>query len=139
MHSPIHLLASLFSQYGSNLTEAGDIFLMMAKIMNNVVDQPQPQTPSDSIDTDTLQASLSIICDTPDDPMDVGQSDPTPGKAMWLSQADREAAGLDSTPPHATKEQLLRDSEKRSKGNHDRPSRRLMLEAAMAADTAVVD
>jgi hypothetical protein len=123
MHSPVQLPASVFSQYGSNLTEAGDIFPMMAKIMNNAVEQPQPQTPSDSIDTDTLQASLSIICDTPDDPMDAGQSDPTSGKVMRMSQADREAAGLDSTPPQASKEQLLRDSEKRSKSNHDRPSR----------------
>jgi hypothetical protein len=92
MHSPVQLPASVFSQYGSNLTESGDIFPMMAKILNNVVDQPQPQTPSNSIDTGTLQASLSIICDTPDDPMDVGKGDPTPGKAMRMSQADREAA-----------------------------------------------
>jgi hypothetical protein len=40
--SPIKLPSSAFSQYGSNLTEAGDIFPMMAKIMNKAVEQPQP-------------------------------------------------------------------------------------------------
>jgi hypothetical protein len=112
---------------------------MMAKIMNNAVEQPQPRTPSRSLDTHPPQASLSLICDTPEDPKDAGQSDPTPGKAMSLSQADREEVGLESPPLLASKEQLLRDSEKRSKSNHDRPSWRLMLEATLVADAAVVD
>jgi hypothetical protein len=60
-------------------------------------------------------------------------------KAIRLSQEDREAAGLGSPSPQASKEQLLCDSEKRSKSNHDRPSRRLMLEATMAVDASVVD
>lgn len=38
----------------------------------------------------------------------------------------------------ASKEELLRDSERRSKSNHDRPLRRLMLEAALSADITVV-
>jgi hypothetical protein len=133
----VQLPASDFSQYGTNLTETGDIFPLMAKIMHNTVEQPLPQTPSDSVDTDTLHASFSIIYDTPEDPLDAGQSDPTPGKALPLSQADREAAGLASTLPQASKEQLSRDSEKMSKNNHDRPSRRLMMEAAEAAEKAL--
>ncbi|KAK1698474.1 hypothetical protein QYE76_015171 [Lolium multiflorum] len=71
--------------------------------------------------------------------MEAEQCEPTPGKALRMSQEDREAAGLGSPSPLAAKEQLLRDSEKRSKNNHDRPSRRLMLEMAQAADTTVVD
>ncbi|KAK1669324.1 hypothetical protein QYE76_057483 [Lolium multiflorum] len=129
---------SVFSQYGSNLTKDGDIFPMVAKIMNSAVAQPQPQTPPSSFDSDTQQASLSIIY-TPEDPMEADQCEPTPGKALRMSQEDRDAAGLGSPSPLASKEQLLRDSKKRSKNNHNRPSRRLMLEMAQAADTTVVD
>jgi hypothetical protein len=106
----------------------------MASIMHNAVGQPQ--TPPASSDSDPLQASLSIICDTPEDPKDSGQCDPTPGKAMCMSVEDREAAGLGSPSPQTSMEQ--RDSERRSKSNHDRPSRRLMLEAALVADSTVV-
>jgi hypothetical protein len=137
--SPVKLPSSAFSQYGSNLTEAGDIFPMMAKIMNIAVELPQPQTPSGSLDSEPPQASLSIICDSPEDPKDAGQSDPTPRKALRLSQADREEVGLESPSPQSSKEQLQRDSEKSSKNNHDRPPRRLMLEAALAANATVVD
>jgi hypothetical protein len=129
----------VFSQYGSNLTEGGNIFPMMAKIMNNAVEQPQPQTPSGSFDSDPLQTSLSIICDTPEDPEDAGHIDPMPGKAMQLSQANREEAGLVIPSPQVSKEQLLHNSEKRSKSNHDRPSRRMMLEAALVDQNSPVN
>ncbi|KAK1602998.1 hypothetical protein QYE76_048210 [Lolium multiflorum] len=138
-NSPVNLPASAFSQYGSNLTESGDIFPTMAKMLHSVAVQPQPQTPSGSLDSDPPQVSLSLICDTPEEPNDAGQSEPTPGKAIQLSHADRQEAGLASPDHRLTQEQVQRDSEKRSKSNHDRPSRRLMLEAAQVADCAVVD
>jgi hypothetical protein len=75
---------------------------MMATIMNNAVERSHPQTPPGSSDSDPLQASLSIICDTPEDPKDAGQSDPTPGKALRLSQEDREEVGLGSPSPQAS-------------------------------------
>lgn len=79
--STVKLPPSVFSQYGSNLTESGDIFPMVAKIMNQAVEQPQPQMPAGLSDTEPPQLSLSLICDTPDDPKNSGQSSPTPGQS----------------------------------------------------------
>ncbi|KAK1670007.1 hypothetical protein QYE76_058166 [Lolium multiflorum] len=42
--SNVQLPASVFSQYGTNLTETGDIFPMMAKIMHGAAERPLPQT-----------------------------------------------------------------------------------------------
>jgi hypothetical protein len=112
--------ASARSQYGSNLTPTGNIFPLVAQIIKSAK-LPPPIASDDS-----------LCVDLSEDPASDGHS-PTPGKALHLSEAEREEVGWTSPSQGASDQEYLRNSEQRSKLNHDRPSRKLMLEAASAA------
>jgi hypothetical protein len=121
------------SQYGTNLTPTGNIFPLVAKIIKSTISAtPSGQlSPDVSLSDDTLCANL-----TEDSPL-AGHTSPTPGKAKNLSDADRAEVGWSSPSSGALDQEYLHNSEQRSKLNHDRPSRKLMLEEAAAAANPV--
>jgi hypothetical protein len=105
------------------LTPTGNIFPLVAQIIKSA----KPPSPNVSTSDD------SLCVDLPEDPPSVGHVSPMPGKAFHLSEAEREEVGWSSPSQGASDQEYLRNSEQRSKLNHDRPSRKLMLEAAAAA------
>ncbi|KAK1616897.1 hypothetical protein QYE76_022414 [Lolium multiflorum] len=114
------------SQYGTNLTPTGNIFPLIAKVIqSSVACHLSPDAPS----------SVDSLCeDLPEDsPPPTVLTSPTPGKALNLSVEERAEVGWSSPASGASDQEYLRNSEQRSKRNHDRPSRKLMLEAAAAA------
>jgi hypothetical protein len=120
----ITLPATAFTQYGSNLTENGDIFPTVANIIKQVLISPPASSPRHS-DLEQLQLSTSLSEET-----DEGQSYLTPGKALALGVEDKNEIGWHSPASGESAASALRASERRSKSNNDRPSRKLMLEAA---------
>jgi hypothetical protein len=113
------------SQYGSNLTPSGNIFPLVAQIIKaSLPAHSKPKSPEASVGDSPLQLDL------PADPSAEERVSPTPGKALRLSDADREEVGWSSPPSASSDQEYRRNSERRSKSNHDRPSRKLMLEAA---------
>ncbi|KAK1692879.1 hypothetical protein QYE76_009576 [Lolium multiflorum] len=124
--------ASARSQYGSNLTPTGNIFPLVAQIIKASAPSTSKHQPPETSDSDLL-----LQLDLPESLTSEERVSPTPGKALRLSEEDREEVGW-VTPPSVTSDQeYRRNSERRSKSNHDRPSRRLMLEAAEAEATVV--
>jgi hypothetical protein len=123
----ITLPASAFSQYGSNLTAQGDIFPTMANMIKQVLASPPVSSPRCS-GLEQLQLSTSLS--TLNEETDEGQSYLTPGKALQLGAEDKKEIGWHSPASGESAASALRASERRSKSNHDRPSRKLMLEAA---------
>jgi hypothetical protein len=122
--------ASARSQYGSNLTPTGNIFPLVAQIIKSAL----LSAPASGLQSPTVSLSDDTLCeDLPEDPPSAGHVSPTPGKAMNLSEVEREEVGWSSPSLGASDQEYLRNSEQRSKLNHDRPSWKLMLEAAAAA------
>ncbi|KAK1685926.1 hypothetical protein QYE76_046774 [Lolium multiflorum] len=121
------LHASAFSQYGSNLTEQGDIFPTVANIIKQVLASPPVSSPRRS-DLEQLQLSTSLS--SLNEETDEGQSYLTPGKALSLGAEDKNEIGWHSPVSGESAASALRSSERRSKSNNDRPSRKLMLETA---------
>jgi hypothetical protein len=123
----ITLPATAFTQYGSNLTEQGDIFPTVAKMIKQVLVSPPASSPRRS-DLEQLQLSTSLS--SLNEETDEGQSYLTPGKALSLGVEDKNEIGWHSPASGESAASALRASERRSKSNNDRPSRKLMLEAA---------
>jgi hypothetical protein len=125
----LQIPASARSQYGSNLTPTGNIFPLVAQIIKSAL----PTTPAVGSRSPAGDLSIDSICEElSEDPTPVGRVSPTPGKAMNLSLEEREEVGWSSPSQGASDQEYMRNSEQRSKLNHDRPSRKLMLEAAAA-------
>jgi hypothetical protein len=120
----ITLPATAFTQYGSNLTENGDIFPTVANIIKQVLVSPPASSPRHS-DLEQIQLSTSLSEETEE-----GQSYLTPGKALALGAEEKQEIGWHSPASGESTASALRASERRSKSNNDRPSRKLMLEAA---------
>jgi hypothetical protein len=132
------LPASAFSQYGSNLTEQGDIFPTVANIIKQVIASPPVSSPRHS-DLEQLQLSTSLS--SLNEETDDGQSYLTPGKALSLDTKEKAEIGWCSPASGESAASALRASERRSKSNNDRQSRKLMLEAAgsqLFADDAAI-
>jgi hypothetical protein len=111
---------------------------LVAKIVNQVAPVAMSQDPSVISDGDQPPVSASLVSDTPEGSKATGQSYVTPGKAKRLSDEDRAEVGWVSPSSPVSDLDSVRARERRSKLNHDRPSRRLVLEAVEAADKAVV-
>ncbi|KAK1605794.1 hypothetical protein QYE76_029467 [Lolium multiflorum] len=124
----LQIPASARSQYGSNLTPTGNIFPLVAQIIKSALPPTSAvgSPPAGDLSIDSICEELS------EDPTPVGRVSPTPGKALNLSLEEREEVGWSSPLQGASDQEYLRNSEQRSKLNHDRPSRKLMLEAAAA-------
>ncbi|KAK1609441.1 hypothetical protein QYE76_033114 [Lolium multiflorum] len=122
--------ASARSQYGSNLTPTGNIFPLVAQIIKASVPTTSKHQPAEASDSDLL-----LQLDLPEDLTSEERVLPTPGKALRLSEEDRAEVGWVTPPSVSSDQEYRRNSERRSKSNHDRPSRRLMLEAAEAEAT----
>ncbi|KAK1691799.1 hypothetical protein QYE76_008496 [Lolium multiflorum] len=119
--SGIKLLATAFSQYGSNLCKSGDIFPTLAKLLT-----PSRLSTDETEDTEGGQPpfSPSQITEsaTPEELAASGQSRPSLWKAQPLSEEDRAELGLPSPSLDSDPEAMLA-RERRSKNNNDRPSK----------------
>jgi hypothetical protein len=99
----------------------------MANMIKQVLASPPVSSPRCS-DLEQLQLSTSLS--TLNEETDEGQSYLTPGKALQLGAEEKKEIGWHSPASGESAASALRASERRSKSNHDRPSRKLMLEAA---------
>ncbi|KAK1693865.1 hypothetical protein QYE76_010562 [Lolium multiflorum] len=126
----LRIPASACSRYGTNLTSTGNIFPLVAQIIKASV-----PTSSEHQSSDLSDSELVRQLDLADDPGLVEKVSPTQGKAKKLSEAEREEVGWVTPPSASSDQEYRRDSERRSKSNHDRPSRKLMLEVAATLST----
>jgi hypothetical protein len=135
---------SAMNQYGSNLTDSGDIFPALAKIVSAAsTKQTSPQRSGESgemVDSDGNQPptspSLATDSATPEGgPASVRMS---LWKAQPMSSMDREEGGITS-PSWESYPDTMRVRERRSKFNADRPSKvhvPMIKEVAMQLDFA---
>jgi hypothetical protein len=96
------------SQYGTNLTPTGNIFPLVAKIIQSTVSATPASgqlSPEASISDDTLCADL------PEDSPSAEHTSPTPGKAMNLSVAEQAEVGWSSPASGASDQEYLHNSE----------------------------
>jgi hypothetical protein len=125
----LQIPASARSQYGTNLTPTGNIFPLVAKIIQSTVSSTPEAV---QLSPDAASSEDSLCEELPEDSPPKTHTSPTPGKALNLSAVERAEVGWSSPTSGASDQEYLRNSEQRSKRNHDRPSRKLMLEAAAA-------
>jgi hypothetical protein len=118
------LPASAMSQYGSNLAGEGDIFPVLAKIVQQVADYEKMAEESAGSGSDQSPPSPSILMDSasPEEEDGSPRSRPSLWKAQRLSAEDREEAGIESPISWDTYLEAMRARERRSKSNADRPS-----------------
>jgi hypothetical protein len=77
----------------------------------------------ESLDSEPLiSPSISEVC-TPRGGATSGQNYVSPGKAKSLSEEEKKEIGWQSPSPAAREDDMLREKEKRSKSNNDRPSK----------------
>jgi hypothetical protein len=82
-----------FSQYGSNLTEGGDIFQQLAKIIAPLTKEHPSEVDSiQESDQPSISLSTTELC-SPGGIHESGQSYITPGKAKSLSDREKEEVG----------------------------------------------
>jgi hypothetical protein len=111
-----------FSQYGFNLTEGGYL-PTSCKIMSPMTkEQPSDVDSIQESDQPPISLSATELC-SPGGIHETGQSYITPGKAKSLSDKEKEEVGWESPEPSKEDAIILRDMERRSKSNHDRPSK----------------
>jgi hypothetical protein len=112
------------SQYGSNLAREGDIFPVLAKIVQQVADYEKMAEESAGSGSDQSPPSPSILMDSasPEEEDGSPRSQPSLWKAQRLSAEDREEAGIESPISWDTYLEAMRARERRSKSNADRPS-----------------
>jgi hypothetical protein len=112
------------SQYGSNLAGEGDIFPVLAKIVQQVAHFEKLVEESAGSGSAQSPPSLSILMDSASVEEEDGspRSRPSLWKAQRLSAEDREEAGIES--PISWETEAMRARERRSKSNADRPSLR---------------
>ncbi|KAK1666249.1 hypothetical protein QYE76_054408 [Lolium multiflorum] len=89
--------------------------------------------------SDLEQLQLSTSLSTLNEETDEGQSYLTPGKALHLGAEDKKEIGWHNPASGESAASTLRASERCSKSNHDRPSRKIMLEVAGAKLFATED
>ncbi|KAK1604887.1 hypothetical protein QYE76_028560 [Lolium multiflorum] len=120
------LPASAMSQYGSNLAGEGDIFPVLAKIVQQVADSEKQAVESAGSGSDQSPPSPSIMMDStsPEEEDGSPRSRPSLWKAQRLSVEDREEAGIESPISWDTDPEAMLARERRSKSNADRPSLR---------------
>jgi hypothetical protein len=113
---------SVINQYGSNLLGKGDIFPILKSIMTPAERSPPSQEESEDTDGEQPPLSLSLVTDstTPYGIMMLGMDGRTPRKAMRMSEENRVEVGL--SPSWESDLDKMRERERRSKSNMDRPS-----------------
>jgi hypothetical protein len=85
--------ASARSQYGSNLTPTGNIFPLVAQIIKAAL----PSTPAEGRQSPEAAISVDSLCEVlAEAPASAGPVSPTPGKALPMSEAEREEVGWSS-------------------------------------------
>ncbi|KAK1599880.1 hypothetical protein QYE76_018482 [Lolium multiflorum] len=114
---------TVFSQYGSNLTKDGDIFPIVAQIVASAslpTSNPEEELTLDS--EPLISISVSELC-TPGGGATSGQSYVTPFKAKSLSEEEKKELDWQTPISAAEEDESLREKERRSKSNNDRPSK----------------
>ncbi|KAK1666668.1 hypothetical protein QYE76_054827 [Lolium multiflorum] len=116
------LPTTAFSQYGSNLTEGGDIFPALAGILQPARVSQEPSGERVSSGGDQLSPSLVSFQESPLVGDASVKSRPSLWKAQQLSEEDRVEAGITTLVTWESDPQAMRSKERRSKANADRPS-----------------
>jgi hypothetical protein len=130
---------SAFSQYGSNLTEEGDIFPVLAEILQPARARQEPSGERVSSSGDQMSPSLVSFQDSPLAGAESVKSRPSLWKAQQLSDEDRVEAGISTPVTWESDPQAMRSKERRSKANADRPSLALKLVAQQLSFSEGVD
>jgi hypothetical protein len=114
--------ASALSQYGSNLMGKGDIFPILKSMLTPGEGSASSQVVAEDTEGDQPPLSPSLLTDsaTPDGLVTPDRDGRTEGKAWHLSQEERAEVGL--SPSWDSDPNLMREKERRSKSNMDRPS-----------------
>ncbi|KAK1647115.1 hypothetical protein QYE76_064920 [Lolium multiflorum] len=128
------LPVSVLSQYGSNLTKDGYIFPLVAKLMATPAAPAVVSEEESSEDSEQPPISLSLSeqC-TPGGGATTGQSYVTPFKAAPLSKEDKEDIAWVEPSMVESEAENLREKERHSKSNNDRPSKILSSSVATVA------
>jgi hypothetical protein len=114
---------TVFSQYGSNLTKDGDIFPLVAQIVASAsLPSSNPEEESIVDSEPLISVFVSELC-TPGGGATSGQNYVTPFKAVSLSEEEKKEVGWQSPIRAAEEAESLREKERRSKSNNDRPSK----------------
>jgi hypothetical protein len=103
------------SQYGSNLTLTGDIFLLVAKIISSALPPHLSQDYAILSDNELPPSPVSLVTGTPEGSKTSEQSSLTPCKSLRLSAMDQEEVGWVRPLSPASEQEYMRESERRSK------------------------
>jgi hypothetical protein len=125
------------NQYGSNLLGGADIFPLLAKLNTPSVPSPVVSGILEDSEGEQPPFSSSLLSESASPEVAASVKRLSPGKALHLSVAERAEAGI--SPTWESDPDRMREKERRSKSNMDRPSKSRALAGAGVATQLVFE